>query len=105
MASGALAAPPPTLGAGPHYDRSETRGGEGTWRGDVPEAPKVPVVKEPAPSTGPSAPAAAGDEAERARKEDERRATERMDQMKRRPGFKKEAPLPRADAPAGRTTN
>lgn len=104
-ATAAAAAPPPTLGAGPHLDRSETRGGEGRWRGDVPEPPKVPATTEPAPSTGASTPPGAGEDAERARKEDERRATDRMNRIKKRPGFQKDAQPPRADAPAGRATN
>jgi hypothetical protein len=91
----------PDLGAGPHLDRSETHGGEGSrHQGDVaPKPPAVPVVPDasaPA-SAGPSqaAPPPAQDD-DAARKDDERKATRSKERMKKRPGYQEDAQPPRA---------
>lgn len=95
----------PDLGAGPHLDRSETRGGEGSrHQGDVaPKPPAVPVVPEGKEagkaSAGPSqaAPPPAQDD-EQMRKDDERKATRSKERMKKRPGYQEDAQPPRAHA-------
>ena len=88
----------PDLGAGPHRDGSSRTSGEG-------ESPRQPDAGVPAvpkansgASTGSSAsPATPEDErAARDREEDERRATESKDKMKKRPGYKEDVPAPRA---------
>jgi len=89
----------PDLGAGPHLDRSETRGGEGSrHQGDVaPKPPAVPVVPENEAggkaSAGPSQAAPARDE-----KADERKATRSKERMKKRPGYQEDVQPPRAHA-------
>ncbi len=91
---------PPELGAGPHRDSSPRTSGEG----ESPRQPVSPpaVVPKAAPadaSTGSSAspPATPDDErSARDREEDERKATESKDRMKKRPGYKDNVPAPRA---------
>jgi hypothetical protein len=72
----------PEIGPGPNLDRSGRTSGAG-------ESPRQPDA-----STGPSTPEDARIELER--KDDERKATESKEKMKKRPGFKEEAPSPRA---------
>jgi hypothetical protein len=88
----------PDLGAGPHRDWSEMKGGEGTPRGTV-ETPKPPAASGGA--SAPPAPAATPEDAhvQQLREEDERRATESKDKMKKKPGYKEDVPAPRAAAP------
>jgi hypothetical protein len=92
----------PDLGAGPHRDRSPQTSGEG----ESPRQPIAPpaVVPKADPgdaSTGSSAspPASPDDErSARDREEDERRATESKNKMKKRPGFRENVPAPRASS-------
>jgi hypothetical protein len=91
----------PELGAGPHRDRTPQTSGEG-------ERPRQPVPAVPAPkadpggaSTGPSVnpagrPSPEDETSAREREEDERKATQSKEKMKKRPGYKDDAPLPRA---------
>ena len=96
----------PDLGAGPHLDRSETRGGEGSRRqGDVaPKPPAVPVVPESEAgkaSAGPSQAAPDADEQEKDKEQqqdDEREATRSKERMKKRPGYQEDVQPPRAHA-------
>jgi hypothetical protein len=85
----------PELGAGPHLDYREQKGGTGEKPRPGSPEPKLPAVpRDSAPpgaagqdgaSTGGSAPDA-----------DERKATESKEKAKKRPGYKDDAPSPRA---------
>jgi hypothetical protein len=89
----------PDLGAGPHRDGSSRTSGEGeSPRQPDAAVPAVPKANSGASSTGSSAsPATPEDErAARDREEDERRATESKDKMKKRRGYKEDVPAPRA---------
>ena len=94
MAAAALAQDPvkPELGGGPNRDYRELKGGDGEKpRRGAPE-PKLPSQATPpgasqgGASTGGGAP----------QNEDERKATESKEKAKKRPGYKDEAPSPRA---------
>jgi opacity protein-like surface antigen len=94
MAAAALAQDPvkPELGGGPNRDYRELKGGDGEKpRRGAPE-PKLPSQTTPpgasqgGASTGGGAP----------QNEDERKATESKEKAKKRPGYKDEAPSPRA---------
>ena len=89
----ALAVDPvkPELGAGPHRDRSAQTSGAGTARDGAPEPVKPgDLPKAGGASTGPSKP----DTVEQT--EDERKATEAKEKMKKKPGYQDQAPSPRA---------
>jgi hypothetical protein len=97
-APAAAADPRPELGAGPHRDRSPQLGGDGERpRQGAPE-PKLPqpAQKEDASQGGSSAQPGGSDDERKAREEDERKATEAKEKMKKKPGYKDEAPSPRA---------
>jgi len=88
----------PDLGAGPHRDRVQQESGEGKpHRG-------MEVPQPAGASTGSSAvqpattPATTPDDAhmEQLRREDERKASEAKEKMKKKPGYKEEVPAPRA---------
>jgi opacity protein-like surface antigen len=94
MAAAAPAQDPvkPELGGGPNRDYRELKGGDGEKpRRGAPE-PKLPSQATPpgasqgGASTGGGAP----------QNEDERKATESKEKAKKRPGYKDEAPSPRA---------
>jgi hypothetical protein len=90
----------PELGAGPHLDRSPQTSGQGE-RPRQPVSPPavVPKANPGGASSGSSAspPATPDDErSARDREEDERKATESKDKMKKRPGYKDNVPAPRA---------
>jgi hypothetical protein len=98
----------PELGAGPHQDFQPMEGGNGErLRPGFPE-PQVPTPKNP-DAVKPAPPgASAGSSArpsDQQDREDERRATERKEKAKQRPGFKEEAPSPRAAIPSTRAPN
>jgi len=85
----------PELGAGPHLDRSAQESGTGSSKDKTP--PAVPPVRPSSPddaagsSAGPSrAPDTVQDQ------EDERKASEAKEKMKKKPGYQEEAPSPRA---------
>ena len=78
----------PEIGAGPHRDSSGRTSGEGKSRGDTVQP--VPPGQAPGASTGPSQPVDAERDA------DERKATESKEKMKQKPGYKEDAPSPRA---------
>ena len=82
----ALAVDPvkPEVGPGPHRDRSGQTSGAG-------ESPRQPDA-----SVGPSAPEDARIELDR--KDDEKKATESKDKMKKKPGYREEVPSPRASS-------
>src|SRR6185503_18112082 len=90
----------PDLGAGPHRDRSAQTSGEGA----SPRQPVSPPAVAPKANPGDasrgssvSSPSTPDDErSARDRDEDERRATESKDKMKKRPGYKDNVPAPRA---------
>jgi hypothetical protein len=86
----------PDLGAGPHRDGSSRTSGEG----GSPRQPATPPAVAPkensgGASTGPSV-SPEDERSARDREEDERRATESKDKMKKRPGYKEDVPAPRA---------
>ena len=84
----------PDLGAGPHRDRSSQTSGEGEKPRQETPAPVVPGANPGAASTGPSM--SPNDErSARDREEDQRRATESKDKMKKRKGYKDDVPAPR----------
>jgi len=91
---GALAADDPVkpeIGAGPHRDRSAQQSGEGSSKDKTP--PALPPVKPASPgaSTRPSSsPDAVQDQ------DDERKATQAKEKMKKKPGYQEEVPSPRA---------
>jgi len=88
----------PDLGAGPHRDGSSQTSGEGEKPRQGAPAPVVPKTNPGGASTGPSVSPAASPDDERSareREEDERRATESKDKMKKRPGYKDDVPAPR----------
>jgi len=86
----------PDLGAGPHRDGSSRTSGEGEKpRQGAPEVPVVPKANSGGASTGPSV-SPEDERSAREREEDERRATEKKDKMKQRPGYKHDVPAPRA---------
>jgi hypothetical protein len=86
----------PDLGAGPHRDGSSRTSGEGEKsRQPAPDAPVVPKADTGGASTGPSV-SPEDERSARDREEDERRATEKKDKMKKRPGYKDDVPAPRA---------
>ena len=91
----------PDLGAGPHRNSGPGAGGAGDA-----VRPGQPEPKLPAPAkAGEDGAKPAGDGASSGssmQDEDERRATESKEKAKKRPGYKDEAPSPRAAAPAGR---
>lgn len=98
LATPGLAADPvkPELGAGPHRDRSSQMSGEGEKsRQPDSQAPVVPKADAGGASTGPSA-SPEDERAARDREDDQRRATEKKDTMKKRPGYKDDVPAPRA---------
>jgi hypothetical protein len=92
----------PELGAGPHRDRSPQVGGEGRARQPIDPPAVAPKPADPGDaSTGSSAnpPSTPDDErSARDRQEDERKATESKDKMKKRPGYKENVPAPRASS-------
>jgi hypothetical protein len=99
ISCGAIAADPvkPDVGAGPHLDRSAQTSGQGTPKSDAPQ----PVTPEQLPrsgaSTGPSGAGPSGSTPDSAgQQQDEKKATESKDKMKKKPGYQEEAPSPRA---------
>jgi hypothetical protein len=95
-AAGAYGAGPtqvPDLGAGPHQGSEPMKGGNGdSLRPGFPE-PQVPKPKDPdKPGASAGSSAKPSDQQD---PEDERRATERKEKAKQRPGYKDEAPSPR----------
>jgi hypothetical protein len=84
----------PDLGAGPHRDTLEHKGGEGKPRRGS-EPPKV-VRPSGDASTGGSATTPEDANADQLRREDERKATESKEKMKKKPGYKEDVPAPRA---------
>jgi len=69
----------PEIGSGPHLDRSPQTSGPGKAAKDAPGT---------GASTGPSGPDT--------QQEDERKATQSKEKMKKKPGYQEEAPSPRA---------
>jgi hypothetical protein len=95
LAAAALAQDPvkPELGGGPNRDYRELKGGDGEKpRKGAPE-PKLPVPATP-PSDASKGGASTGGGSRQ--QEDERKATESKEKAKKRPGYKDEAPSPRA---------
>jgi hypothetical protein len=81
----AVAADPvvkPDLGAGPHRDYDEQKGGTGAKPRSGAPQPKLPAPEG----------ASSGSSADK----DERKATESKEKAKKRPGYKDDAPSPRA---------
>ena len=84
----------PEIGAGPHLDRSAQQSGTGSSNDKTP--PAAPPVKPASPdnpsdaSAGPSRPDTVQDQ------DDERKASEAKEKMKKKPGYQEEAPSPRA---------
>lgn len=99
--------PKPDLGAGPHQGYQPMEGGNGeSLRPGSPEPQYPKAAPQPAPQPAPSpaqgAPAKNGASTGSSAKpsdsqdpEDERRATERKEKAKKRPGYQEEAPSPR----------
>ena len=80
----------PDIGAGPHSDRAAQPPGEGTRHDSVPpQAPRPSAGSSAAPSTPDDS------HADHMRREDEKKATESKQKMKRRPGYKEDVPAPR----------
>jgi len=95
LAAAALAQDPvkPELGGGPNRDYRELKGGDGEKpRKGAPE-PKLPAQTTP-PSDASQGGASTGGGSRQ--QEDERKATESKEKAKKRPGYKDEAPSPRA---------
>jgi hypothetical protein len=95
MAAAALAQDPvkPELGGGPNRDFREQKGGDGEKpRLGAPE-PKLPTETTP-PDARPGGASTGGGGSQQ--DEDERKATESKEKAKKRPGYKDEAPSPRA---------
>jgi hypothetical protein len=98
---GAMAVDPvkPEIGAGPHRDRSAQTSGAGESKGDAAQPTPAPGStpdqrggSKPGSSTGPSrAPMESAD-----RLEDERKATQAKEKMKKKPGYREDVPSPRA---------
>ena len=90
----------PELGAGPHRDRTPATSGEGESPRQPVSPPAVAPKATPGGASGGSSaspPTTPEDErSARDRDEDERRATESKDKMKKRPGYKDNVPAPRA---------
>jgi hypothetical protein len=105
VAAAAVCAQAPDLGAGPHQSYQPMEGGNGdSLRPGSPE-PKVPMPKEEEKAGTSGGKASTGSSAkpsDRQDREDERRATERKEKAKQRPGYKDEAPSPRAAIPSSR---
>jgi hypothetical protein len=94
MAAAALAQDPvkPELGGGPNRDFREQKGGDGEKpRLGAPE-PKLPTETTPPDARPGGASTGGGSQQD----EDERKATESKEKAKKRPGYKDEAPSPRA---------
>jgi hypothetical protein len=82
----------PELGGGPQRDYRERKGGDGEKpRKGTPE-PKLPAETTP-PRENPGGASTGGGAPQ---SEDERKATEGKEKAKKRPGYKDEAPSPRA---------
>ena len=96
LAAAALAQDPvkPELGGGPNRDYRELKGGDGEKpRKGTPE-PKLP--SQTTPPRDDASPGGASTGGGAPQDEDERKATESKDKAKKRPGYKDEAPSPRA---------
>jgi opacity protein-like surface antigen len=95
LAAAALAQDPvkPELGGGPNRDYRELKGGDGEKpRKGTPE-PKLPAQTTPPSDAGQGGASTGGGSRQQ---EDERKATESKEKAKKRPGYKDEAPSPRA---------
>jgi hypothetical protein len=91
LSAASFAADPlPDPGAGPHRDYDEQKGGPGAKPRSSDPQPKLPAL----PSSGASKDggASSGSSAD----QDERKATESKEKAKKRPGYKDDAPSPRA---------
>jgi hypothetical protein len=97
----ALAVDPvkPEIGAGPHRDRSAQTSGPGDVKRDAsqPLPPGQPAgagagagAQGSGASTGPSRPDTVQDQ------DDERKATQAKEKMKKKPGYREDVPSPRA---------
>ena len=96
LAAAALAQDPvkPELGGGPNRDYRELKGGDGEKpRKGAPE-PKIPIQTTPPPADAGQGGASTGGGSRQ--QEEERKATEGKEKAKKRPGYKDEAPSPRA---------
>jgi hypothetical protein len=82
----------PDPGAGPHRDYDEQKGGPGAKPRTGDPQPQFP---KPAPS-GASKDGAEGASTGSSSDKDERKATESKEKAKKRPGYKDDAPSPRA---------
>jgi hypothetical protein len=93
LAAVALAQDPvkPELGGGPNRDYRELKGGDG-------EKPRkgAPEPKLPSQTTPPRDEGGASTGGSTRQQEEERKATEGKEKAKKRPGYKDEAPSPRA---------
>jgi hypothetical protein len=93
LAAAALAQDPvkPELGGGPNRDYRELKGGDG-------EKPRkgAPEPKLPSQTTPPRDEGGASTGGSTRQQEEERKATEGTEKAKKRPGYKDEAPSPRA---------
>jgi hypothetical protein len=93
LAAAALAQDPvkPELGGGPNRDYRELKGGDG-------EKPRkgAPEPKLPSQTTPPRDEGGASTGGGTRQQEEERKATEGKEKAKKRPGYKDEAPSPRA---------
>jgi hypothetical protein len=93
LAAAALAQDPvkPELGGGPNRDYRELKGGDG-------EKPRkgAPEPKLPSQTTPPRDEGGASTGGSTRQQEEERKATEGKEKAKKRPGYKDEAPSPRA---------
>jgi hypothetical protein len=113
LAAAALAAygqgaPKPDTGAGPHRDYQPMEGGNGeSLRPGAPQPQFPKPAPEPAgtPSKSGASAGSSAKPSDTQSPEDERRATERMEKSKKRPGFQQDAPSPRASRGAGGGVN
>jgi hypothetical protein len=95
VAAAALAQDPvkPEIGGGPNRDYRELKGGDGERPRKGAPTPKLPIQTTP-PSDATQGGASTGGGTRQ--DEDERKATESKEKAKKRPGYKEEAPSPRA---------
>jgi hypothetical protein len=84
--------PVPDPGAGPHRDYDEQKGGTGAKPRSGAPQPKLPAL----PSSKDGASVKDGASSGSSSDKDERKATESKEKAKKRPGYKDDAPSPRA---------
>ena len=95
LATAALAQDPvkPELGGGPNRDYRELKGGDGEKPRKGAPQPKLPSETTPPRDAGQGGASTGGGTRQQ---EEERKATEGKEKAKKRPGYKDEAPSPRA---------